>query len=173
MLDDRRTVAALIASLSLGVAACGSSSTAPLNSPSVVTDTVTLIDSMYNDSVWTVLLGSNPNVLFNARVATIAATAITPAIAANGLVLVYMNIAVSPDSAAQWMPLPYSVGTLYLQTFTYAYSAGEIKIGYYLSTTDSNFGTPNVYGLIVPTAQFKIVVASGSAGSLLADRQIE
>lgn len=172
MVNDRRIVLALFASLGLGAAAaCGGSSTGPLNTASVVTDTITLTDSMYDDSIWNVPVGSGPFAPFNARVATIIAPEITQAIAVNGLVLVYVNADTSADSTDEWMPLPFSVGTLYLQTFTYAYAPGVVKVGFYLSPTDATFGTPNVYGLTVPTERFKIVIGSGSAGEGLAERR--
>jgi hypothetical protein len=171
MTNDRRLALVLSASLGLGAAACGgSSSSGPLNNASVVTDTVTLTDSMYKDSSWNVLVGDGPFAIFAARVATIPAPAITQAIADNGLVLVYINTDTSADSAAVWTPLPYTIGLNYLETFTYAYEAGEIKIGLYVSETDVDIGASNVYFLTIPTATFKVVVASGSAGGLLANR---
>jgi hypothetical protein len=167
MTNDRWLVLPLLTSLSLGVGACGSSTT-PLDNPSVATETVTLTDSMYSDTVWSVPVGSGPFVSFNARVATIPFSAITPDVAANGLVLVYINTDTLADSA-QWTPLPYNISLNYLETFTYAYSAGQVQIAVYTSETNIDVFPPDVYALTLPTTEFKIVVASGSP---LADRHL-
>jgi hypothetical protein len=174
MTNNRPLLLALVVSLGLAVAACsGSSSTGPLNNASVVTDTFTLVDSMYRDTVWTVPVGSGPFATFNARVATIGIPDITSAIAADGLVLVYMSTDSTADSTNEWTPLPLSVSFDYLQTFTYAYTAGQVQIAFYESETNIEIPAPNVYEVIVPTQEFKIVVASGSAGALLAERHVD
>jgi hypothetical protein len=170
MTNERRLVLALSALLALAVTACGGSS-GPLNNPSVVTALVALKDSMYNDSTWDIPIGNGPIGTFRARVATIPVSAITPAIADNGLVLVYVNTDTVTDSAAVWTPLPYSVGLDYLETFTYAYSPGQIKIGFYTTSTSLNFPAPDSYLMTVPTSDFKIVIASGSTGTLSGDRR--
>jgi hypothetical protein len=170
MTNDRRLALALSALLALAVTACGGSS-GPLNNPSVVTDIVTLKDSMYNDSTWDIPIGNGPIGTFQARVATIPVSAITPAIANNGLVLVYVNTDTVADSAAVWTLLPYSVGLDYLETFSYAYSPGQIKIGFYATATSLDFCAPDVYLTTVPTTDFKIVIASGSTATFSGERR--
>jgi hypothetical protein len=174
MTDDRSLLLALAVSLGLAVVACGgSSSTGPLNNASVVTDTMTLVDSMYHDTVWTVPIASGPFATFNARVATIDIPAITPAIAANGLVLVYISTDSTADSTNAWTPLPLSVAFDYLETFTYAYAAGQLQIAVYASPTNIDISPPDVYLETIPTEEFKIILASGSAAALLAERHVD
>ena len=174
MTNDRSLLLALAVSLGLTVAACGgSSSTGPLNNASVVTDTITLVDSMYHDTVWTVPVSSGPFATFNARVATIEFPAITSAIAANGLVLVYMSTDSTADSTNAWTPLPLSVGFDYLETFTYAYATGQLQIVFYASATNIDISPPDVYAVTMPTEEFKIILASGSGAALLAERHVD
>jgi hypothetical protein len=174
MTNDRSLLLALAVSLGLTVAACGgSSSTGPLNNASVVTDTITLVDSMYHDTVWTVPVSSGPFATFNARVATIEFPAITSAIAANGLVLVYMSTDSTADSTNAWTPLPLSVGFDYLETFTYAYAAGQLQIVFYASATNIDISPPDVYAVTMPTEEFKIILASGSGAALLAEHHVD
>jgi hypothetical protein len=128
---------------------------------------------MYHDTVWTVPVSSGPFATFNARVATIEFPAITSAIAANGLVLVYMSTDSTADSTNAWTPLPLSVGFDYLETFTYAYAAGQLQIGFYASATNIDISPPDVYAVTMPTEEFKIILASGSGAALLAERHVD
>lgn len=87
--------------------------------------------------------------------------------------LVYISTDSTADSTSEWTPLPVSVAFDYLETFTYAYAAGQIQIAVYASPTNIDISPPDLYLQTMPTEEFKIIVASGAAGTLLAERHID
>jgi hypothetical protein len=135
----------------------------------ILSGTFTISPSAYTNGFWHFAVdgGTQAN---PARVATIAVPAITSSILETGAVFVYLRTpTTSTGPADQWTLLPFHQGGFgggYLVSIKAAVRAGEIRIGYSHESTDA-VTPPSVYGVTLPTYEFRWVAMQGSVvGSL-------
>jgi hypothetical protein len=135
----------------------------------ILSGTFTIAPSAYSNGFWH--FGVDGGTQANpARVATVPVPAITSSVLDNGAVFVYLRTPTTPTGPADhWTLLPFHQGGFgggYLVSIKAAVRAGEIRIGYAHESTDAT-APPSVYGVTLPTYEFRWVAIQGSvAGSL-------
>ena len=137
----------------------------------VLSGTFSVPPTSYADTFWyfPVEGGTQGN---PAQVASVAVPAITADIATNGAVLVYLKVPATPvGPATRWTLLPFHQGGMFggfLVSIKAAVQTGQIAIGYMHEQTDTSVAVPSVYGVTLPTYEFKYVAISAVPASALA-----